>query len=70
MRVLTVYAHPTPNSFCRAVLEQFTTGLKDAGHTSEVIDLYSVRFDPFFGMRDFVQFIDERDTRLKTCSKA
>ncbi|MGZ4394747.1 MAG: redoxin domain-containing protein [Gaiellaceae bacterium] len=32
MRVLTVYAHPSPSSFCHAVLEQFTHGLADAGH--------------------------------------
>lgn len=62
MRVLTVYAHPNPYSFCHAVLEQFTTGLKHAGHTSEVIDLYAIKFDPVFSMRDFVQFIDERYT--------
>jgi putative NADPH-quinone reductase len=70
MRVLTVDAHPNPNSFCHAVLEQFTAGLKNAGHTSEVIDLYAIKFDPVFSMRDFVQFVDERYTLLKTCSMA
>jgi NAD(P)H dehydrogenase (quinone) len=57
-----VYAHPNPNSFCHAVLEQFTAGLKNADHTSEVIDLYAIKFDPVFSMRDSVQFIDERYT--------
>ena len=33
MRVLTVYAHPNPKSFCHAILQQFTKGLKDVGHT-------------------------------------
>ncbi len=32
MRVLAVYAHPSPKSFCHAILQQFTTGLEDAGH--------------------------------------
>ena len=32
MRVLTVYAHPSPKSFCHAILQQFTIGLEDAGH--------------------------------------
>ena len=27
MRVLTVYAHPNPASFCHAILERFTEGL-------------------------------------------
>ncbi len=24
MRILTVYAHPSPKSFCHAILQQFT----------------------------------------------
>ena len=46
MRVLTVYAHPNPRSFCHALIEQFTRGLEDAGHESEVVDLYAIKFDP------------------------
>ncbi len=59
MRVLTVYAHPNPQSFCHAVLERFTAGLKDAGHTSEVVDLYAIHFDPVFRMRDFAGYVHE-----------
>ena len=39
MKVLTVYAHPDPNSFCHGVLERFTAGLKEVGHESQVLDL-------------------------------
>ena len=46
MKVLTVYAHHDPHSFCHGVLERFTAGLADAGHTSEVVDLYAIKFDP------------------------
>jgi NAD(P)H dehydrogenase (quinone) len=56
MRVLTVYAHPNPASFCRAVLERFTQGLADAGHESEVVDLYAIGFDPVFRRDDFAFF--------------
>lgn len=59
MRVLTVYAHPSPKSFCHAILEQFTQGLKDAGHTSEVVDLYGIRFDPVFRTQDFASYVHE-----------
>ncbi len=59
MKVLTVYAHPDPNSFCHAVLQRFTDGLKDAGHTSEVVDLYAINFDPVFRMRDFAGYVHE-----------
>ncbi len=46
MRVLTVYANPSPKSFCHAILEQFTRGLAEAGHTNEVVDLYAMKFNP------------------------
>ena len=59
MRVLTVYAHPNPKSFCHAVLDQFTKGLGDAGHVSEVVDLYAIRFDPVFRMQDFASYVHE-----------
>jgi NAD(P)H dehydrogenase (quinone) len=52
MKVLTVYAHPDPASFNHAVLEAFTRGLKEAGHESEVVDLYAIGFDPASRIRD------------------
>jgi NAD(P)H dehydrogenase (quinone) len=54
-----VYAHPNPKSFCHAILQQFTKGLEDAGHTSEVVDLYAIRFDPVFRMQDFASYVHE-----------
>ena len=39
MNVLTIFAHPGPQSFCHAVLDRFDTGLRDAGHTNEIVDL-------------------------------
>lgn len=59
MKILTVYAHPNPKSFCRALLEQFTKGLKNAGHMNEVIDLYAMKFDPVLTSRDWPDWIDE-----------
>ena len=59
MRVLTVYAHPNPRSFCHAVLEQFTAGLRDGGHTVEVVDLYAIGFDPVFRQRDMATYLHE-----------
>lgn len=59
MKVLTVIAHPNPKSFCHAVLQQFTAGLKDAGHISEVVDLYAIRFDPVFRTQDFAGYVHE-----------
>lgn len=59
MRVLTVYAHHDPRSFCHAVLEQFTRGLEDAGHESEVVDLHAIKFNPVYGNRDSSFFAHE-----------
>lgn len=59
MNVLTVYAHPSPKSFCHAILEQFTAGLSEAGHTIEVVDLHAIGFDPVFRIRDFATYINE-----------
>ncbi|HEU4947588.1 MAG TPA: NAD(P)H-dependent oxidoreductase [Kribbella sp.] len=58
MKVLTIYAHHDPRSFCHSVLERFTAGLADAGHTSEVVDLYAIKFDPVFRSRDVASYID------------
>jgi NAD(P)H dehydrogenase (quinone) len=59
MRVLTIYAHHDPRSFCRAVLQRFTEGLRDAGHASEVVDLYAIRFDPALRDQDRPNWIDD-----------
>lgn len=59
MRVLTIYAHHNPRSFCHAVLERFTAGLRDAGHISEVVDLHAIGFDPVFHDRDGPDWIDD-----------
>ncbi len=59
MRVLTIYAHHNPRSFCHAILERFTEGLRDAGHTSEVVDLHAIGFDPVVHDRDGPDWIDD-----------
>ena len=59
MKVLTVFAHPNPKSFCHAVLRRFTEGLQAAGHESEVVDLYAIRFDPVFRTMDFASYVHE-----------
>jgi NAD(P)H dehydrogenase (quinone) len=56
MKVLVVYAHPNPKSFNHAILESFTEGLKEGGHTPEVVDLYGISFNPCLGLEDFAQF--------------
>jgi len=59
MKVLIVYANPNPRSFCHALLEQFSRGLADAGHTCEVVDLYAIHFNPVLTARDNPCWISE-----------
>jgi NAD(P)H dehydrogenase (quinone) len=59
MKVLTVYAHPSPKSFCHAILEEFTAGLREGGHSVEVVDLYAIKFDPVFRTRDMASYLHE-----------
>lgn len=58
MKVLTVFAHPGQGSFCHAVLQRFDAGLKEAGHTNEIVDLYAIGFDPVLKDRDNPNWMD------------
>ena len=59
MNVLVVYAHPNPDSFTHAILDQVTKGLDDSPHTYRVNDLYASGFDPVFTERDSLSFLHE-----------
>ena len=59
MKVLTVFAHLGSQSFCHAVLDRFDAGLREAGHTNEVVDLYAIGFDPVLRDRDSPNWMDE-----------
>jgi NAD(P)H dehydrogenase (quinone) len=59
MNVLTVFAHPNPSSFCGSVLEHFSRGLDEAGHTNDVVDLYAIDFDPVLRAHDWPNWLDE-----------
>jgi NAD(P)H dehydrogenase (quinone) len=59
MKVLTVYANSSPQSFCHAVLERFSAGLAAAGHENEIVDLYAIGFDPVLRSQDRPNWIDD-----------
>ena len=44
MHVYIIFAHPSEVSFSREVLRAFTEGLREAGHTYEIGDLYKMGF--------------------------
>src|SRR4051812_49784241 len=50
MRVLYVYCHPLPESFHAAIRTEALAGLKEAGHTVDLCDLYAEKFDPVLSL--------------------
>jgi NAD(P)H dehydrogenase (quinone) len=58
MHVLTVFAHHGSRSFCRGVLDRFDAGLRDGGHTNEIVDLHAIGFDPVLRERDTPNWMD------------
>lgn len=63
MKVLVIYAHFNPKSFNHAILEAFTEGLNDGGHTYDVVDLYATNFDPCTKPQDLAQFSGDQMPR-------
>jgi NAD(P)H dehydrogenase (quinone) len=49
VRVLYVYCHPLPESFHAAIRTEALAGLKEAGHSVDLCDLYAEKFDPVMG---------------------
>ena len=62
MRVLVVYCHPVPESFCAAVRDAAIGALEAAGSEVQLIDLYAERFDP-------VMPADERRSYNNACAR-
>ena len=58
MRVYIIYTHPNPESFNHAILESFTKGLTEAGHSFEVSDLYAENFKADLGVKDLQLVFD------------
>jgi NAD(P)H dehydrogenase (quinone) len=46
MRMLVVYCHPVPESFCAALRDCVVETLATAGHEVRLVDLYAEGFDP------------------------
>lgn len=46
MRVLVVYSHPVPESYCAALRDCVLDALAKAGHETRLLDLHAMGFDP------------------------
>lgn len=52
MKTLLVVSHPRRDSLTAAVAEEFARTLRSNGHSVELADLFSERFDPVLGIDD------------------
>lgn len=55
MKVFVVYCHPSRESFTYAMKEEFLHGLKDAGHSFVVSDLYHMQFDETLSEEEYLR---------------
>ncbi|WP_187972172.1 NAD(P)H-dependent oxidoreductase [Aquibium microcysteis] len=62
MRVLVVYCHPVPESFCAAVRDETLAALASAGHETRLLDLYAMGFDPVMGTDERRTYNDHAPT--------
>jgi putative NADPH-quinone reductase len=46
MRILLVYCHPVPESFCASIRDTAVRALEQNGHEVDLLDLYAEGFDP------------------------
>lgn len=57
MRALVVYCHPVVESFCAAARDAAIRGLHEAGHETDVIDLYGEGFSPVMDEAEWSHYI-------------
>jgi NAD(P)H dehydrogenase (quinone) len=58
MRILVLYAHPDPESFCAALHRKVVGALTRAGHEVDDCDLYAEGFDPVLSYEERVAYLD------------
>jgi putative NADPH-quinone reductase len=62
MRVLVVYCHPVPDSFCAAVRDAAVGALSARGWDVRLVDLYAEGFDPVLGIDERRHYHDRAPT--------
>lgn len=56
MKHLIIYTHPNTKSFCAAVRDTYISALTTAGHETETLDLYALKFKAALDGDDFAKF--------------
>jgi NAD(P)H dehydrogenase (quinone) len=61
MRILLIYCHPRPDSFCAALRDVAAEALRSVGHVIEVRDLCAEGFNPALDAQERGRYYDEGD---------
>ena len=64
MKLLLVYCHPDPQSFCAALRDAALAGLSAAGHEVRVLDLYAEGFDPVFSLQEKRSYLGQTELNI------
>lgn len=56
MKTLIIFAHPNADSFNRAILNSFISGLKSKNFSYDLVDLYAINFEPRLNSQDLALF--------------
>ncbi len=75
-KILVIYAHPNPKSFCHGILETIEAKAKTEGHEVVVRDLYALKFNPVLCSDDFISLksgknlpdIEEEQKHITWCN--
>jgi putative NADPH-quinone reductase len=65
MRVLIVYAHPSPSSFAGALHRRAIEVLAARGHEVDELDLYAERFDPVMSLHTYQNYLNAAVNRAE-----
>jgi NAD(P)H dehydrogenase (quinone) len=64
MKLLLVYCHPDPDSFCSAIRTTALQALASAGHEVREFDLYAMGFDPVFSRAEKASYLTATEENI------
>lgn len=64
MKLLLVYCHPDPHSYCAALRDAALAGLRQAGHEVRVVDLYGEGFNPVFSAEEKASYLADTQRNI------
>ena len=64
MKLLLIYCHPDPDSFCSVLRHQALQALTQAGHEVREFDLYAMGFDPVFSRAEKLSYLTATEQNI------